>query len=126
VNASEAQVIVAIVATGGVVVAALIPVWWQVTRMRIEHHDTNQQVGQVNDAVNHRHSISPDTPRLLDAVLEVLAWKRRWDGVDPGWDSASRLNETIGDIHRELADLRSDFNEHMTDFASRRAHDLEP
>lgn len=114
-NTAEAQVIVAVVATGGVVIAALIPVWWQITRMRIEHRDTNDQVTQVNDAVNHRHNRGNDTPRMLDAVLELLAWKRRWDGIDPGFDSASRLNDHIAGIHREIGELRTDFDGHVAE-----------
>ena len=121
-NTAEAQVIVAVVATGGVVIAALIPVWWQITRMRIEHRDTNDQMTQVNDAVNHRHARGVDAPSLYDAVLEnrvhlreLLAWKRHWEGIDPGFNSASRLNEHMADIHREIGDLRLDFDSHIAE-----------
>lgn len=87
-----------------IVLVTIVPLLWSA---RSNAKQANSNAKQANDAVNHRH-VDGDQPRIFDAVLEVLEWKRRWDQLPADLDDADHLVVTIDRLTDEVASLQAD------------------
>lgn len=61
-----------------------------------------KDTADINDAVNHRHQ---DAPRLYDAVLDLVAWKSKWDSLPPELSSDGSLVNTLDTITGQIHHL---------------------